>query len=203
MPTRVKKLSAKDVFLKYVAKKREGMCRAAFCKNDHAVSRDYCWKCEKHWWRSKNVRIDRYNNLRSNAKRRKITFGLTFEEFNLICDLTGYTSDGHVQFGDRLSLDRIKREDGYVLSNLRVISVRENCRRFTNTRILVGGVWLESYCVDFGDDPLNEIRLQAVQDKIAKYDTKTEGSEGHQQELIDLDDDDEPAWLRPRSDDPF
>jgi len=182
--------SARNAFLKAVKNKKAGVCKAAFCKNRPARKTVFCWKCTKKWWRYNNLRTDRYNNLKHNAKRRGILFGLTFDEFQVICDLTGYTADGHLQFGDRMSLDRIKREKGYVLTNLRVISVRDNCRRFTKDQICVGGVWLDHECVSFEDDPLNDVRMQAVKNKIG-------GEMGDGIEKDKWDDEwEEPPWLR-------
>ena len=188
-------LTPKDEFLKRTVKKNKETCSSRHCKGERAKRSDgliraYCWKCEKRWWRNNNLRKDRWGNLRHNAIRRGIKFDLSFGDFCKICDATGYTSDGHVQFGDRMSLDRIEREKGYVLTNLRVISVRENSKRYTNPKICVNGVWLDHTCVSFEEDPLNEIRMQAVQEKIAGRTTAVE-------ERPEAEDEDGlPDWLR-------
>ena len=86
-------------------------------------------------WRAKYKEKAAYANLRGSAKRRKIEFNLTFDEFvELVVD-TKYISLKGRDAGD-LQIDRKDSTKGYVKGNLRVITCTENVIRGNKARRL-------------------------------------------------------------------
>lgn len=77
-------------------------------------------------WRRLNPLKAKFADLRNNARRRGISFELTFAEFSGLAIRTGYAQHAGSRLATDLTLDRIDHEQGYRLDNLRVIPHLEN-----------------------------------------------------------------------------
>lgn len=91
--------------------------------------------CGYHYqqeWRKQNLMKYAYNNLKSNAKSRGKDFDLTFEEFSKFAIETDYIGKKG-KTSTSYSIDRIKNELGYTLSNIRVLPLGENSRKGVKT----------------------------------------------------------------------
>ena len=80
-------------------------------------------------WVKKNPIKDKFNKLKGSAKRRNIEFNLSLAEFEKFCEETKY----HLLSGKtkgKLSVDRIRRSEGYCYSNLQVLTNEENIFKF-------------------------------------------------------------------------
>jgi hypothetical protein len=69
--------------------------------------------------------------LRHSARKRKLPFTLTLEEFKVFCLQTGYLERRGNQPGD-LTIDRIDWNDGYHINNIRVLTHEENSEQGGN-----------------------------------------------------------------------
>lgn len=65
------------------------------------------------------------NMLRHSARKRNLPFTLTASEFKKFCENTGYLERRGSGLDD-LTVDRIDRDEGYHLWNMRVLTHREN-----------------------------------------------------------------------------
>lgn len=79
-------------------------------------------------WRANNPLLATYTIVKGNAKRRNIPFYITLEDFGQLCKITNYLELKGRNATD-LSLDRIVDEAGYVMGNVRVITVSENTKK--------------------------------------------------------------------------
>ncbi len=110
-----------------------------------------CHKCNMRLWRARNPMRDAFNNLRNSANKRRIGFALTFEEFQLICNTTGYLK----QRGSRassLQIDRVDNLRGYEVGNISVISCSENTAKGNRERRvqMPNGAWVEVTAIRVG-----------------------------------------------------
>lgn len=103
------------------------MCSTKFCKNDSG-NKSYCSTCRSKQSREKNFTAYSYNTLKANAKRRGKDFQLTLEEFKKFCVETNYLV-GKGRSKTSLSIDRVENSIGYVLSNLKILTVSDNARK--------------------------------------------------------------------------
>lgn len=103
-------------------------CDTKFCK--HKTKGKYCGTCRSRQSRAKNPERYAYNNLKSNAKRRKKYFDLTLPEFNEFCVPTKYMV-GKGRTKNSLSIDCKINEVGYTKDNIRAITVSLNSRKGT------------------------------------------------------------------------
>jgi len=86
---------------------------------------NHCWKCRSRRSKEKNPATYVLNMLRHSAKKRKLPFTITKAEFAEFCAKTGYLEKrGNKE--DSLTLDRIDRDEGYHITNLRVLTHAEN-----------------------------------------------------------------------------
>jgi hypothetical protein len=107
------------------ANKAPHLCLVKFCRKHRAPKRRICYAHHVESWRAKNPDKWAYLSIKTRAKRRRIEFKLTFEEFLSVAESTGYIDDKGI-FADDLHLDRIDPLKGYEIGNIRVISCREN-----------------------------------------------------------------------------
>jgi hypothetical protein len=80
--------------------------------------------------RSKDPLRYSYLNLKHNAKRRGKAFELSFEDFKAFCRETNYLA-GKGKTITSYSIDRIDNDKGYVLGNIRILSVSDNAKKGT------------------------------------------------------------------------
>src|SRR6266849_5653562 len=62
-------------------KHKKGLCITSFCLNKHRKHRCYCGKCQSRRFRESNPMRAIFINLRTNARRRKKAFSLTWDQF--------------------------------------------------------------------------------------------------------------------------
>jgi len=108
-----------------------GKCKVAFCRKlprdigTHPKSHQLCGKHHKELWRLNNPVHCAFDNLRASARKRKIEFVLTLEEFKSLVEPTRYMDDkGKTRFC--LHIDRIDATKGYTFDNLQVLTCTEN-----------------------------------------------------------------------------
>lgn len=108
-----------------------GKCRVAFCRKPprnlgtHPKSTQLCGSHHKEVWRLTNPVHCAYDNLRASARKRKIAFSLTFEEFKTLITPTRYMDEkGCTRFC--LHIDRKDAAQGYHFTNLQVLTCAEN-----------------------------------------------------------------------------
>lgn len=92
-----------------------------------------CNTCKSKRYREKNPLRYAYNTLRSNSKRRGISFSLTFEEFKEFATETKYIL-GKGKSRDSLTIDRIDDSKGYEIENIQVLTNSENVRKMLRFR---------------------------------------------------------------------
>lgn len=116
--------------------KSPGVCRVRYCftpvplkpsrhKNGKAYPRTLCNRCVTRRWRANNPIRAAYNQIKDRARRRGQHFGISPTEFAWLVGRSNYI----LQSGrkpEALHIDRIQVQLGYVLSNLQVITSREN-----------------------------------------------------------------------------
>jgi hypothetical protein len=98
-------------------------CATSYCQR--LSPEKYCSCCAKRIYRAKYPMKAAYQNLRSNAKRRRKEFSITFEDFALFCQRTQYiTYKGKKK--DSYSIDRPKNHLGYTLDNMSILTLSQN-----------------------------------------------------------------------------
>ena len=111
-------------------KKKEGRyCCAYGCKNKPVKKLGgLCYKHYRRKVREKDPVYCRFNNMKSNAKRRGKEFTITLEEFRAFCERTGYI----VRKGNRgmnATIDRRCNAHGYHIWNIQLLTNRQNARK--------------------------------------------------------------------------
>lgn len=104
-------------------------CRNKYCGNEAAKGRKECHRCRKKKWAENNPMKYTYANLRTNAKRRKKPFEITFDQFKRFVVQTEYMY-GKGKTRKALTIDRIEEEKGYVDGNLQVLENETNIRKY-------------------------------------------------------------------------
>ncbi len=110
------------------AKRKRGVCVTPKCRKPPKGSGFCCAMCVDRKWRAKHPEHHLWNNLKKSAKRRKVPFTLTLDEFKAFCAKTGY----HLKVGrDPLSAscDRIRDAEGYHADNIRCLEFGLNSGR--------------------------------------------------------------------------
>ncbi len=113
--------------------KHQSLCREKFCTNKKAGKNTLCHKHIKRKWREKNIMLSAYGNLKTNAKKRKKEFTITFQDFKEFCIETEYLM-GKGRSKTSYTIDRIRDEEGYVKGNLRVLTNSNNVKKENNRR---------------------------------------------------------------------
>ena len=103
-------------------------CLTKFCKNTAAKHKNHCHTCIARKKRDKNPMRYSYDTLKSNAKRRRKIFTITFDDFKEFCYKTEYMA-GKGRTKDCYSVDCIINELGYAKGNLQRLSVSENSKK--------------------------------------------------------------------------
>jgi hypothetical protein len=115
-----------EEFFTLIKTKPAKICKVAHCTNK--VRKGYATLCQRHHmqlWRARNPTSAAYANLRSSARRRKLEFALSIEEFSRIVNGTGYIENS----GTHSGCYQIDRKDaclGYVPGNIHVLTISEN-----------------------------------------------------------------------------
>ena len=88
--------------------------------------------CSKHYmqqWRTENLELSTYLNLKHNANRRNKEFNLTFEEFSEFAKKFEYLA-GKGRKKKSLHIDRINEKLGYSIDNIQVLTNSENVSKW-------------------------------------------------------------------------
>jgi len=108
-----------------------GRCPVCRCKgsprnlSDHPNSTQLCGSHAKEQWRLNNPVHCAFDNLRNAARRRKIPFSLTFDQFKVAILPTRYMADkGKTRYC--LHIDRKDSARGYEDGNIQVLTCTEN-----------------------------------------------------------------------------
>ena len=99
-------------------------CQIKYCKNSAPKGRKKCSKCRNREYKEQHPFKYYYNKAKQNAKRRKIPFTLTHEEYKQI-----WLDSGKWQKklnGSNYSMDRINVNLGYEPGNIRIVPVLMN-----------------------------------------------------------------------------
>jgi hypothetical protein len=112
------------------AKKKAGeFCCAYACSKAPVKKRGGL--CHKHYWR-KRRELDpvycRYNQFKSNARRRGKVFTITLKEFRDFCKREGYIHEKGKR-GQNATIDRIKNEQGYHIWNIQLLTNKQNASK--------------------------------------------------------------------------
>lgn len=110
-------------------------CRSRVTAKARVKQGRFCRRCKEARYKSLHPYTYTLNKLRNNARRRGIHFDLTLEEFVMFCDVSGYMA-AHGRMADDLSIDRRRDSEGYVIDNIRAITVGENARKAAIARKL-------------------------------------------------------------------
>lgn len=108
-----------------------GRCPVAFCRKaprdlgTHPKSHQLCGTHHKEKWRFENPLHAAFDNLRASARKRRIKFTLTLEQFQTLVEPTRYMDDkGRTRHC--LHLDRVDVSRGYEFDNMQVLTCEEN-----------------------------------------------------------------------------
>jgi hypothetical protein len=112
--------------------KPRGRCRAKRCghktrKNKRGHEK-YCQRCKSRLWKQKNPIRYAFVKAKSNAKRRKIEWLLTLEEWTaFVIEHNLMAHRGRERHC--LSIDRRRSSEGYHKDNLKILTVSDNSRK--------------------------------------------------------------------------
>jgi hypothetical protein len=108
-------------------------CVTEDCINEARPGRKLCNTCRTQKYRAKYPLKYIYTALKTNAKRRRKLFTLTFDEFECFCRRTGY-HELKGQTPTSMTIDRIKNELGYTADNIQAITLHDNVlKEFDNS----------------------------------------------------------------------
>lgn len=85
----------------------------------------YCWKCKTRMLKTRHPVTYAFNVLRKSARKRKIPFTITSEEFAEFCQRTGYIEKKGNEEG-ALTVGRIDHNKGYHIWNIQAEEFTEN-----------------------------------------------------------------------------
>jgi hypothetical protein len=69
-----------------------------------------------------------FANIKRSADKRHIPFDLSFDDFKIFCEKTGYLESKGKE-SESLTIDRIDSNIGYQLDNIRAITWEQNCSK--------------------------------------------------------------------------
>lgn len=160
-PTDMSELDIKqEEFFRFRQRLIARTCMVAHCFN--ALRDGNRALCQKHYmqlWRARNPARAAYANLRDSARKRRLPFELSFDDFALVVGDTPYMEEKGTRVGC-FHIDRIDPCLGYTVGNLRVIPLSENIAKGNKERrnyeyrrelLMRKGYSLEPYC-DWVDD---------------------------------------------------
>lgn len=108
-------------------KKARGRCICFGCrrKAETAQRKLKCVTCQSRLKRLRHDDRYAYENLKSSARKRRIGFNLSFEDFMEFCCVTGYLENRGKE-PHSASIDRIHTDRPYEIGNLRLMSYADN-----------------------------------------------------------------------------
>lgn len=116
-------------------KKFKGLCIIPYCKKKHGYGRNICYSCMMKIYIKNHPLEYVYITKKSNAKKKKKYFALTFEEFKIFVGDTDYMRKRGTS-AKSLQMDRKEeciescppfcKKHGYYFDNIQAITLREN-----------------------------------------------------------------------------
>ena len=106
-------------------KPRGSRCIVEGCGRTKPKRGNICNRCMMSRWRANNPERAAFNHLKESAKRRRIAFRLTLEEFSAWGHKNGYF-DGRGRTAHCLHVDRIRQDGAYEIGNIQTLTCREN-----------------------------------------------------------------------------
>jgi hypothetical protein len=103
----------------------ERYCNSPNCIRLARKGRRKCEVCTKRVYRSNNILMAVYSNLKYNARARRIKFQLTLEEFKDFCEEHSYL-ELRGKTAASLSIDRIIEDGPYSRGNIQVLPLAAN-----------------------------------------------------------------------------
>ncbi len=142
-----------------------GVCIVQGCDRLRSNKGDrYCFTHSQRIAAHLNPVAHQYHRLKNAAKRRKIPFLLTKEEWRGFCEATGYMKNRNVPRAEMPSVDRREDDGPYALWNIRVLTVAENAAggraaaMKKKTRTIKGRqVSMAEYRAPKSSDPLDDL----------------------------------------------
>lgn len=110
-------------------KTKDGLCAVAFCTRARAHHKRVCWTCNVRQNRANHPILYRFLDFKRNAEKRGKSFNITKEEFMRWCEANPHYMENKGQLGHQLSIDRIRDDEGYTLSNIQILTVLENIQK--------------------------------------------------------------------------
>ena len=84
-----------------------------------------CWKCRARRLKERHPATYVLNGLRQSAKRRRLPFTLTLDQFKQFCAQTGYLEKRGHEIG-KWTIDRKDWNEGYHIWNIQVMTFEDN-----------------------------------------------------------------------------
>ncbi len=116
-----------------------GKCMAKRCTKKprdlktRPKSHQLCGRHAKQLWRLQNPLHAAFDNLRSSARKRKIPFNLTLEQFREFTNNTDYV-EGKGRRPNALQIDRINPNLGYSPENIQILTTSANVSKGNKER---------------------------------------------------------------------
>jgi len=110
--------------------KAKTKCSTPYCRNPRAHWKTKCHKCVERAKRRANPLRAAWRNVKNRAKRKRLEFAITFEQFKELAAVFGYNK------GSGLHLDRKEAHKGYTLGNLQFLEASENIAKGNRERHL-------------------------------------------------------------------
>lgn len=107
-------------------KLKRGICKHWGCSRPARVKGHDCPTCNSRKYRLRNPERYAFANVRASARKRRIPFNLTFEQFRSFCRETKYLEQRGREL-ESLTIDRIDPDLPYQVGNIRALTWRENC----------------------------------------------------------------------------
>jgi hypothetical protein len=86
----------------------------------------HCWKCRSRLLKERHPHTYVLNQIRHSARKRKLPFTITLEQFRQFCTETRYL-ELKGKLPNSMTIDRIDWNDGYHIGNIRLLTHAENC----------------------------------------------------------------------------
>ncbi len=113
-------------------KKARGLCRIWRCRRPKAHRRSTCEVCKSRLFRLANPMHYAWVCLAASARKRKIGFEITFEQFEKFCAETGYLQKKGTD-PESATVNRIKSWLPYTIDNIEIMSHHDNVSRKFDT----------------------------------------------------------------------
>lgn len=102
-------------------------CHTKRCRNE--TTRTYCSTCRSRMARDRDPVRYAFTTLRNNAKRRRIPFTITLDQFRTFCKKVDYIGRKG-RAADSYTIDRRHNDVGYHIDNIAVITKTENVKKY-------------------------------------------------------------------------